>query len=281
MSSAKATAAAPSYSEGEQAPLSLDLAGNLRVIGSGGGGAIVVIGNDTPSDAFVNPTDFVGAWSLQGGFNGATWDRIRTVTTNAAGIALNVIGAQLGVNCNQIYSPAGASWIPQYGIQPADAIATPGIATNAAGFTLLWNGTNWNRARCDGSFNLRNIASPPNVADANETSFSALAAGTSGMVGVISAVRAKLLGFDARALVALGGWFQLHNKATAPVLADVPVMSFKVKLNTDSEIIIPRGFFGETGRLFTTGISWGFSSTASTFTVAADSPYSVNASYVA
>lgn len=40
----------------------------------------------TPADAFANPTTFAGGWSLQGLFNGTTWDRVRSAsaTNNTA-----------------------------------------------------------------------------------------------------------------------------------------------------------------------------------------------------
>lgn len=40
-------------------------------------------GSQTPADAFTNPTTFNGAWSLQGLYNGTTWDRQRSALTSA------------------------------------------------------------------------------------------------------------------------------------------------------------------------------------------------------
>lgn len=245
MSSGKATAAAPGYDEGEQSPLSLDLAGNVRVIASGGGpgGATVVVGTDTPADAKANPSDAVRVTSFAEAFNGATWDRVRVV---AAG----------------------------------DAVANPSIALASASFLQAFDGAAWRRLRANGGGSLRTLATPPVIGDTDTATSSPLAAGTAGMVGVISAARSKLLSLDARCAITLGGWFQLHNKTTAPASTEVPVMAFHIAVNSEGVISLGNDFFNETGRLFTTGISWGFSSTAATFTVAADSPYSVNASYI-
>jgi len=41
-------------------------------------GNVSVIGTTTPANSFTNPTTAVNTWSLLGGFNGTTWDRIST-----------------------------------------------------------------------------------------------------------------------------------------------------------------------------------------------------------
>ena len=41
--------------------------------------------NQTPADAFANPTTFQGVWSLGGIFNGSTWDRWRGQTSQVQG----------------------------------------------------------------------------------------------------------------------------------------------------------------------------------------------------
>jgi hypothetical protein len=61
-------------------------------------------------------------------------------------------------------------------------------------------------------------------------------------------------------------FFQIHNKATAPVNTDVPIESFPVAAN--SALIIDSTFFGSGGRTCSAGISWAFSSTEATLTLA-------------
>ncbi len=61
-------------------------------------------------------------------------------------------------------------------------------------------------------------------------------------------------------------FFQIHNKATAPVNTDVPVTSFPVASNT--ALVIDITFWGASGRACSTGIAWAFSSTEATLTLA-------------
>lgn len=42
-----------------------------------------ISGSITPADAYANPTTANQQWSLNGAFNGTTWDRIRTATADA------------------------------------------------------------------------------------------------------------------------------------------------------------------------------------------------------
>lgn len=58
----------------------------------------IVKGNKTPSDAFANPTDAVNSESFLMGYNGVTWDRLRTDTTNG-----------LDVDVTRSALPTGAS----------------------------------------------------------------------------------------------------------------------------------------------------------------------------
>ncbi len=50
--------------------------------------ATTTTGAVTPADAYANPTTATQSWSLLGGFNGTTWDRLRSDTTN--GLQVNV-----------------------------------------------------------------------------------------------------------------------------------------------------------------------------------------------
>lgn len=44
---------------------------------------LTMTGTKTPADAFVNPTDAIASSSLLSGFNGTTWDRLRTAPSPA------------------------------------------------------------------------------------------------------------------------------------------------------------------------------------------------------
>ena len=316
MSSAKATAAAPTYSEGQQDSLSQDLAGNLRVTVAAGGGIVVVVGDNTPSDAYANPTDAVDAWALKGLWDNTagSWRRARCFLTDLAVIPSNThraeliagIGYAYNLNATGFYPNTaqadgdaqananfvlnvfgrnylynGATWDRQRAVAAGDAVANPSIAAVSAAFLQGYDNTagTWKRGRVDASGYLRNVASPPANADTETAQFYS-DGGTSGMVGVARAARAKALAVDARCAITLGGWFQLFNKATNPANGDAAVMQFHVAVNSEGIVSVDRGFFGETGQLFTTGLAYAFSSTADTLTIAADSPWSVAVSYV-
>lgn len=50
-------------------------------------GSVITVGNNTPADAYVNPTDALDSNTLVSEFNGTTWDRIRhSFNQSTAGI---------------------------------------------------------------------------------------------------------------------------------------------------------------------------------------------------
>lgn len=57
-------------------------------------------GAQTPADGFANPSTFQGTWSLNGAFNGTTWDRIRTAAgdSNSTGVLAINNGLFTGTN---------------------------------------------------------------------------------------------------------------------------------------------------------------------------------------
>src|SRR5690606_15068114 len=71
------------------------------------GTPLVVTGDKTPTDAYANPTDHVGTWSLLGGFDGVAWRRLRTVggSDNIANPAALEVQSFLNA-----YNRAGNSW---------------------------------------------------------------------------------------------------------------------------------------------------------------------------
>lgn len=60
---------------------------------------------------------------------------------------------------------------------------------------------------------------------------------------------------------------QLHNKASAPAAAEVPLLTFLVPAS--SMLLLGRDFFGDWGVHFSTGIAFGFSTTEGTYTAGA------------
>lgn len=67
-------------------------------------------------------------------------------------------------------------------------------------------------------------------------------------------------------------YFQMHNKATAPVATEVPDMYFLIPAGTaaaPARLEIGETFFGSPGRQLSAGIGWAISTTPTTFTDAA------------
>jgi hypothetical protein len=59
-------------------------------------------------------------------------------------------------------------------------------------------------------------------------------------------------------------FFQLHNKASAPAAAEVPIIS--VPVLQDTHLVLGTEFFTNAGKYFSTGVGWAWSTTAGTFT---------------
>lgn len=73
--SARFVSVAPVLANGDSIILRCDVNGVLLTTAAGGAG--VIMGSKTPSDAYANPTDALDSWALAGVFNGSTWDRAR------------------------------------------------------------------------------------------------------------------------------------------------------------------------------------------------------------
>ena len=71
-------------------------------------GTLTMTGNITPSDAFANPATAVNGNSLLSGFNGTTWDRLRSEGTNADGDAVLTLGALATEAYNKVFN--GTTW---------------------------------------------------------------------------------------------------------------------------------------------------------------------------
>jgi hypothetical protein len=87
-------------------------------------------GASTPSNAFANPTTAGLSMSFNMMWNGTTWDLVKGDTTNG-----------LWVNCKN--GCAGGS------STPSDAFANPTTAGLSQGFTMMWNGSTWDRVKGD------------------------------------------------------------------------------------------------------------------------------------
>lgn len=79
-------------------------------------------------------------------------------------------------------------------------------------------------------------------------------------------------------------WLQVHNKASAPAGADVPVMSFQIPAGnavSPGQLVLDYTFFGPNGKNLATGVGWALSTTRDTFTdSAAAADHDVNLLWV-
>lgn len=98
-----------------------------------------IVGNQTPADAFANPTNAVNTFGLNAVFNGTTWDRAKSVQ----GLADSVAGVGLPAAGNYVYN--GATWEKMRG-DLGDASGATGLLVNNP---LLYNGATYDRARGD------------------------------------------------------------------------------------------------------------------------------------
>lgn len=95
--------------------------------------------------------------------------------------------------------------------------------------------------------------------------------------GSVTKANVKSGSSRARAIIvtnanAAARYFQLHNKATAPVATETSDLYFLVPAGTAAvpgRIEIGESFFGSPGRVYPTGLGWAVSTTASAFTDAA------------
>jgi hypothetical protein len=150
--SARANAAAPIWTEGYQVPLSVDLSGNLRTSASVSG-TIIIAGNKTPSDAYANPTDALDTMSLLAIWNGATWDRAKSISVGG-----NQTSGILAIG-NYVYDADGTTW------RRLRDVGVDGIASNGLGAFVpyMWNGATYDRATGDATNGLKvqGTVSPP------------------------------------------------------------------------------------------------------------------------
>jgi hypothetical protein len=105
------------------------------------------VGSKTPADAYVIPTDGLDQLSFIMGFNGTTYDRIRSIANNADAIAVTTLGILPGASYQ--YGFNGTTWDRlASGGNAADAEATRSLGlTESDSYLRGFNGTTWDRLR--------------------------------------------------------------------------------------------------------------------------------------
>ena len=86
-------------------------------------GTVTIAGATTPADAFANPTTALTGWTLNGVFNGTTWDRRRSATADAL--------ASTGLAASGLMGYNGATWDR---LRTAPAPATLGTPISVVAF---------------------------------------------------------------------------------------------------------------------------------------------------
>lgn len=244
---------------GQVRPVLLDSFGRLIVVGPGGGGAVVVVGTDTPSDAKANPTDDVRVTSFGEGWNGAAWDRLRCITPTGAYQAFSA-------------SVGWAATMANVCASDGSTIRTCLMNGAIGGLSVLpyWQNAQtgaYNPAQTNGQSRALVVPCPQNPADTiGDPSLSA----TTDDNAVTAKASAGWLLSLAVTNEGAAGYFQLFNKASDPVGADVPVLSIPIGGGTTAptDVVRTREALAG-GKRFAAGIAYGWSSTKATYTAAA------------
>jgi len=101
-----------------------------RARGTSGSANVNIVGTTTPADAFANPTTTTSIWSLNGVFNGTTWDRQRTATADAL--------ASTGVMAGNASLFNGSTFDRQDGVSNTNNTATTTIGVGYSTPLTTW-----------------------------------------------------------------------------------------------------------------------------------------------
>lgn len=128
---------------------------------------------------------------------------------------------------------------------------------------------------------LKTVPTPLASAAYSGVAFSSFGAATKANV---KASPGSLLSVYASNINAAIRYLLLHNKASAPAGADVPLMAFPIPAGSSTapaSIILDGDFWGAAGFYFSTGLGWAISTTGATFTDSATaSEHYVNGSFI-
>lgn len=197
-------------------------------------------------DALANPTT-TGVGAFLSGYNGTTWDRLRTGMT---GVVTTVLGYLNVLNVGRYNATALTLSDTNYVNTQMDVNGNTQVnqRTLTAGEDLSNNVV---------ATSNRKLASP-SYAPLVFTNFGANATlNVKASAGNVFSVYHHNLNAAAR-------YFQIHNTATVPGGAAVPLMTFLVPAG--ASIVLGEDFFSQAGLNFTTGIAFAHSTTEGTYT---------------
>lgn len=227
----------------------------------GSGGLDELPAPSAPADGEANPSTVSRIGALLFGFNGATWDRIRTALTTPSSTLTGILNA--------------LPWAVFH--------TTPTTRTDGQGGPF--------EAMTDGSIRQTEQLAPAAEDNTNgvlamqqkllatnayaPTLYTNFGAATKAN---IKASAGNVFGLTSYNKNAAGRYLMLHNKATAPAAADAGLYSFWLPIG--GAVVIPATFFVGSGGYFATGIGWSVGTTDATFTDAATAnEHNINAHY--
>jgi hypothetical protein len=242
-----------------------------------------VLGQRSPTDAMPNPgADFILPVDVLS--RSMLWDAATELWRRAQVTALNVDIAAATAFGEIVAAPGyfkrdAGNWIANPGDQITDATAAPGVAPLAGSLALLFDGTNWLRARGDANGSAQTIATPPPATGGPTGASIYGSASATVTTGSIKASAGKLLALHLATSADAPAYFQLYNTAAAPTAGAAAVHS--IALSGSYQVVsLGLEFFGETGEAFATGIAWGISRDPAVYQSITNVQTSVNARYV-
>jgi hypothetical protein len=234
----------PTLAAGDFWSLRCDATGAVVTTSAGGG--------TTPSDAFANPTTAQTGWSLLGGFNGTTWDRMRSgqlgaISAATAALVLNTlpIGRYNSAAITMTDATARELQMTQEAWLRTCEQQAPQYEDN----TNAVAATHWKPLAV-------NTYAPSLLTDFGAT-----------VTKNVKATPGNLFSFVCHNLNAAVRYIQFHNTATTPGGAAVPLLTFPVGVG--AVLTLGPEFFTANGLYFSTGIAYAFSTTEGTYTAGA------------
>lgn len=251
--------------------------GALVVVGSGGGGSTIVTGTETQQGAGGEkaPTGLDDALAIAGVsyfYTGSGYQQTVGFATSATIAPARLAAAAAGMAIS--YAHDGADY-RRLDAQPLNT-EPAGASTYAPWTNVALHAAN------AGSFLVCTFQSGTRNLNVREAALSLSADSTAADIGtgitkVVKALGAQVGQFDAVNSAGALQYFQLHNKPTPLAPGDVPLHSFAVQ--PGARVEKGREFFSAAGELFSLGLSWGWSTTAATYTAGAAGE-TVNVRYV-
>jgi hypothetical protein len=144
----------PTLTNGQTSGLQMDSQGNLKITGS-----VSSVGTKTPADAYTNPTDASNQLAFNMGWNGTTWDRLKSTTANGLVVDVSRVQGTVAVT--------GTFW---QATQPVSLASLPPLPTGSntignvnVNGTVPVSGTFWQATQPVSIAALPSLASGSNI----------------------------------------------------------------------------------------------------------------------